>query len=132
MAVMGVVSLLAIQALVSVAIFLYFRTHHRDQHHWWTTITAPLLATVGQVFALYLAIKNLHFLGSGYSYAKWLCWGDLAIFLAGLGYARYLKIRHPARYETIGRMINHGLEPSDLDPSAAGCRPSPIGVAEPA
>ena len=39
MAVMGVVSILAIQALVSVAIFNYFRMHHTAEHHWWTTIT---------------------------------------------------------------------------------------------
>jgi amino acid transporter len=110
MAVMGVVSILAIQALVSLAIFNYFRTHHKADHHWWTTITAPLIAVVSQAVVLYLAIKNLNFLGSGYSYAKWLCWGDLAIFLGGLGYAFYLKRQHRAKYETIGRMINAGLD----------------------
>ncbi len=78
MAVMGVISILAIQALVSVAIFSYFRSHYRAEHHWWSTITAPIIATVTQAIVLYLALKNLHFLGSGYSYAKWLAWGDLA------------------------------------------------------
>src|SRR5437588_2954192 len=34
MAVMGVVSILGIQALVSVAIFNYFRTHHKPDHPW--------------------------------------------------------------------------------------------------
>jgi amino acid transporter len=110
MAVMGVVSILAIQALVSLAVFNYFRTHHKEDHHWWTTITAPLISAVSQAIVLYLAIKNLNFLGSGYSYAKWLCWGDLAIFLAGLGYAFYLKSNDRAKYETIGRMINQGLD----------------------
>jgi amino acid transporter len=110
MAVMGVVSILAIQALVSLAIFNYFRTHHKEDHHWWTTITAPLIATVTQAYVLYLAISHLKFLGSGYSYAKWLCWGDLVIFLAGLGYAFYLKSQKRAKYETIGRMINQGLD----------------------
>ncbi|MFL5830512.1 MAG: APC family permease [Solirubrobacteraceae bacterium] len=110
MAVMGVVSILAIQALVSVAIFRYFRNHHKEDHHWWTTILAPVLATVSQVYVLYLAIKNLKFLGSGYSYAKWLCWGDLLIFLIGLGYAFYLKNKNRAKYETVGRMINQGLD----------------------
>ncbi|MGH2858502.1 MAG: APC family permease, partial [Solirubrobacteraceae bacterium] len=37
MALMGVVSILAIQALVSLAIFNYFRTHHGADHHWWKT-----------------------------------------------------------------------------------------------
>ena len=124
MALMGVVSILAIQALVSVAIFNYFRTHHKDEHHWWTTITAPLIATVSQAYVLYLAISKLSFLGSGYSYAKWLCWGDLAIFLGGLGYAYYLKRSDRAKYETIGRMINRGLdavEPAPIvEPATAG------------
>jgi amino acid transporter len=116
MAVMGVVSILAIQALVSIAIFNYFRTHHAEEHHWWTTITAPVIATVSQAYVLYLAISHLDFLGSGYSYAKWLCWGDLAIFLSGLGYAVYLKRKNRAKYETVGRMINQGLdvEPGDV------------------
>lgn len=110
MAVMGVVSILAIQALVSVAIFVYFRTHHKEDHHWWTTITAPILAALSQLGVLYLAIHNLSFLGSGYSYAKWLCWGDLLIFLGGLAFAFYLKSNNRAKYETIGRMINQGLD----------------------
>jgi hypothetical protein len=95
---------------VSLAIFNYFRTHHKADHHWWTTITAPLIAMVSQAVVLYLAIKNLNFLGSGYSYAKWLCWADLAIFLGGLGYAFYLKSNDRAKYETVGRMINQGLD----------------------
>jgi amino acid transporter len=110
MAVMGVVAILAIQALVSLAIFNYFRKHHEADHHWWKTITAPLLAVVSQAIVLYLAISNLKFLGSGYSYAKWLCWGDLAIFLGGLAYAFYIKSHDRAKYETIGRMVNQGMD----------------------
>jgi amino acid transporter len=118
MAVMGVISILAIQAIVSVAIFNYFRTHHTAEHHWWTTITAPVIAFITQGLVLYLAIKNLHFLGSGYSYSKWLAWGDLAIFLAGLGYAFYLKRNDRAKFEAVGRMINQGLEAEPLEAEA--------------
>jgi amino acid transporter len=110
MAVMGVISILAIQAIVSIAIFNYFRTHYRDEHHWWSTITAPIIATITQALILYLAISHLDFLGSGYGYSKWLAWGDLAIWLAGLGYAFYLKRTDRAKYETVGRMINQGLD----------------------
>lgn len=110
MAVMGVVSILAIQALVSVAIFCYFRTHHKEDHHWWTTITAPIIATVTQALVLYLAIKNLKFLGSGYSYTTWLVIGDGLIFLCGLGYAFYVKHNDRAKFDMVGRMINKGLD----------------------
>jgi amino acid transporter len=110
MAVMGVISILAIQAVVSIAILNYFRTHFREEHHWWSTLTAPVIATVTQALILYLAISHLDFLGSGYSYSKWLAWGDLAIWLGGLGYAFYLKRNDRAKFETVGRMINQGLD----------------------
>ena len=110
MAVMGAISILAIQSLVSIAIFNYFRVHHSAEQHWWTTILAPVIATVTQAIVLYLAISHLDFLGSGYGYAKWLAWGDLAIWLAGLGYAVYLRRNDRAKYETVGRMINQGLD----------------------
>ena len=122
MALMGVVSILAIQSLVSLAIFNYFRTHHKEEHHWWTTMLAPVIAAASQAYVLYLAIKNLSFLGAGYSYAKWLCWADLAIFAIGLGYALWLKRNDRAKYETVGRMINQGLdaeEPAAAPPAAA-------------
>jgi amino acid transporter len=110
MAMMGVVSILAIQALVSIAIINYFRTHHKDDHHWWTTITAPVIAAVTQAYVLYLAIHNLDFLGSGYGYAKWLVWADVVIFALGIAYAFYLKSNDRAKYETVGRLINDGLD----------------------
>jgi amino acid transporter len=117
MAVMGVVSILAIQAIVSIAIVNYFRTHHKEEHHWWTTLTAPALSAAAQAYVLYLAIKNLDFLGSGYHYAKWLCWADLAIFVGGFVYALYLKRNDRAKYESVGRMINQGLDTPE--PAAA-------------
>jgi amino acid transporter len=110
MAVMGVVSILAIQALVSISIFVYFRTHHKQDHHWWTTTTAPIIAAVTQIVVLYLAIKNLSFLGSGYGYTKWLVIGDAVIFLGGLGYSFYVKRNDRAKYEMIGRIVNRGLD----------------------
>jgi amino acid transporter len=113
MAVMGVVSILAIQALVSIAIVNYFRTHHAGDHHWWTTMTAPIIAAITQAYVLYLAIDNLSFLGAGYWYAKWLCWADLAIFLGGIGYALYVKSNDRAKYEVIGRLINDGMDSAE-------------------
>jgi amino acid transporter len=110
MALMGVVSILAIQALVSVAILNYFRMHHAAEHHWWTTLLAPIIAAVTQAAVVYLAIDKLDFLGSGYSYAKLLVWGDVAIFVLGLAYAFYLKNADRAKYETIGRLINEGMD----------------------
>ena len=110
MAVMGVVSILAIQALVSVAIFNYFRTHHQEEHHWWTTITAPIIATISQVVGAVPGDQQPELPGRATGTRKWLCWADLAIFVGGLVYAFYLKSNDRAKYETIGRMINSGMD----------------------
>jgi amino acid transporter len=106
---MGVVSILFIQSLVSIAIFNYFRTHHQSEHHIWNTTLAPLISVVGQAVVLYLAIKNIDFLGSGYGYAKWMVGIDCAIFVLGYLGALYIKSNNRAKYETIGRMINEGM-----------------------
>src|SRR5499433_1516216 len=44
LAVMGTMLILFAQALVSIAIVVYFRTHHPEEHHWWSTLVAPLIS----------------------------------------------------------------------------------------
>lgn len=110
MAVMGVVALLSIQALVAIAVFRYFRVHQREDHHWWKTVTAPILAAISQVVVVYLAISNLDFLGAeAYSYTWWLLAIDVVIFVGGLAYAAYVKQSKPEKYAVIGRMIDKGI-----------------------
>ncbi len=109
MAVMGVIIILSVQALVSLAILLYFQRHHRDQVHWWKTRLAPILALVSQAFVVYLLFDNITFLGSGYSYAKWFGPIDLLVVLAGVGAAFYFKSKRPDKFEQAGRLINDGL-----------------------
>jgi amino acid transporter len=110
MAVMGVIIILSVQALVSLAILIYFERFHRDEAHWWKTRLAPAIAFVSQIFVVYLLFSNIGFLGaSSYSYAYWLGPIDLAVVLGGIGFAFYLKRRDPARYERAGRLINEGL-----------------------
>jgi amino acid transporter len=109
MAVMGVIIILSVQALVSLAILLYFERHHRDEVHWWKTRLAPILALVSQAFVVYLLFDNITFLGSGYTYAKWFGPIDLAVVLAGVGAAFYFKSKRPDKFEQAGRLINDGL-----------------------
>lgn len=54
MAVMGVIVILAVQALVSISIVLYFRRHHEAEVHWWKTMIAPALAFISQAFVVFL------------------------------------------------------------------------------
>ncbi len=109
MAVMGVVVILCVQALVSVAIIAYFRKHHSADAHWWTTLLAPAISVVAQLYVVYLAIKNLKFLVTGVTWINYLLYIDAAVFIAGVALAFYLKANDRARYETIGRTVHEGL-----------------------
>jgi amino acid transporter len=106
---MGVVIILFVQALVSIAIWNYFRTHHPTEHKLWNHTIAPLISVIGQVAVLAVAIQKIDFLGAGYRYAWYLVAVDVLVFAGGYGYALYLKANDRAKYETIGRMINEGL-----------------------
>jgi hypothetical protein len=109
MAVMGVITILSVQALVSLAILVYYERFHRDEAHWWKTRLAPVLAFISQAFVVYLLFDNIDFLGSGYGYAKWLGPIDLLVVLIGVGAAFYFKRNAPQKYEQAGRLINEGL-----------------------
>ncbi len=109
MAIMGVIVILAVQALVSVAILLYFWQNHGSDVHWWSTVLAPIISFVGQAVVLYLLFANIDFIGGGLQFARWLPWIDLVIFAAGIGLAFYLKSSQPEKYKTLGRLIHENL-----------------------
>ena len=109
MAIMGVIIILAVQALVSLSILIYFTREHSNEVHWWKTRLAPAISFIAQVIVIYLLFKNLLFLGSGYHYAVWLGPIDLLVILLGIGGAFYLKARNRDKYESAGRLINEGL-----------------------
>ena len=109
MAVMGVIIILAVQAIVSVAIWNYFRVHHPEEQHIWKTVLAPAISFVSQAIVLYLLFKNIKFLGSGFHYANYLGPIDLVVFLVGLGGAFYWKKKDRARFDAVGRLINEGV-----------------------
>jgi amino acid transporter len=109
MALVGTILIVAAQAIVSLAIISYFRTHHPDDHHWWRTLVAPAIAFLAQVYVLYLCIANMDFLGGGFRFANWIVWIDLAVLAIGILGAFYIKSRDPQKYEQIGRLIYEGL-----------------------
>jgi amino acid transporter len=109
MAVMGVIIILAVQAIVSIAIWNYFRTQHPDEADVWKTVLAPAISFLGQAVVLYLLFKNLNFLGSGFHYANYLGPIDAVVFVVGLAGAFYLKQRDRERFDAVGRLINDGI-----------------------
>jgi amino acid transporter len=108
MAVMGVIIILTVQAVVSLAIIVYYMRFHRDEVHWWKTVLAPALALLTQAYVVYLLFKNIDFLGAGYSYAKLFGPIDAAVVLIGIGLAFYYKKYKPETFEKVGRLVNDG------------------------
>ena len=108
-AVIGVVIILAAQAVVSLAIIMYFRTHHREEHHWFKTLVAPLIAFVTQAYVVYLCLSNMAFLGGGYKLADYIVWIDLAVVGIGIIGAFYIRATNPKKFDEIGRLIYEGL-----------------------
>jgi len=109
MAIMGVIVILAVQALVSIAILRYFWQNHGTEVHWWSTVLAPIISFVGQAVVLFLLFQNLTFIGGGLGFATWLGPIDLVIFAVGIGLAFYLKSSQPEKYKTLGRLIHENL-----------------------
>ena len=109
MAIMGVIVILAVQALVSVAILVYFWQHHGSEVHWWSTILAPIISFLGQGVVIYLLFTNLAFVGGGLGFANWLGPIDAVIFVLGIALAFYLKSAQPEKYNTLGRLIHENL-----------------------
>lgn len=70
---------------------------HANYHSARVASTMQLVITAVILLAFVL-FATVDFLSSGYSYAKWLCRGDVLIFLVGLGYAFYLKANDRDRY----------------------------------
>jgi amino acid transporter len=109
MAVMGVIIILSVQAVVSLAILVYYLRFHRDEVHWWKTLLAPVIAFVTQGYVVYLLFENISFLGGGYSYANLFGPIDAAVVVIGIGLAFYYKRYKPETFEKVGRLINEGL-----------------------
>jgi amino acid transporter len=109
MAVMGVIVILAVQALVSIAILRYFWLHHGTEVHWWSTVLAPIISFVGQAVVLFLLIQNFGFIAGAFRLANFLVPLDLIIFAIGIALAFYIKARQPEKYRTLGRLIHENL-----------------------
>jgi hypothetical protein len=105
---LGVLGILAIQALVSFAIIRYFLTTGRGDHHRLKTLLAPLVGGIAQIGACYLLIKyrgDLSGAGDNW-FIKLIPWFVLAIFLSGIAMALYWRSSNKEMYAAIGRFVH--------------------------
>ncbi len=110
MAVQGVVWILAIQAVCALAVIVYHRRHkHTDS--FWIVVACPVIAILGQLFALYLLFKNIDVLAGTIGYVDAIAPIAVVGVIGALVYAATLKRRNREKYDLIGRMIDEGVTP---------------------
>jgi amino acid transporter len=109
LSVLGTMLILAAQAIVSLAIVVYFWRRHPADFHWWTTFVAPGLAFLAQGYIIFLCIAHIDVVGGGLAIANWLAPVAVLVIVLGLIGATWLKMRQPERYDQVGRMIFEGL-----------------------
>ena len=103
-AVLGTGLLLVLQAVVSVAIILWFRKNGGGNA--FTTLVAPAISVVVQVWLVYTLIANLATLGGTNSFATSIPYIGLGIIVVGLIWGFVLKSVNPVGYGNIGHMVN--------------------------
>jgi amino acid transporter len=110
MAVQGVVWILAIQAVCALAIIVYHRRHrHTDSPL--IVVVCPVIAILGQVFAIYLLFKNIDTLAGTIGYVDLIAPIAVIGVVGSIAYALMLKRTNRAKYDMIGRMIDEGAAP---------------------
>ncbi len=124
-AVQGVIWIVLVQALTSLAVWGHFRRQPASEQHWWKTTVAPWIGFGAQIVVMYLCYKYLSSLAAGdVLYVKELGqigpWGGFEIDITLLGiigwlvpitalaYALYLRSTKSAKFEHAGRFINEG------------------------
>ena len=110
MAVQGVVWILAIQATCALAVLVWHRRHKHPDSFWIVTV-APIVAILGQVFAIYLLFANIETLAGTIGYVDLIAPIAVLVIVAALVYALALKRRNRQKFDMIGRMIDEGVTP---------------------
>ncbi len=102
----GTAFILVVQVLCSLAVIGFFWKKKVHKGSVLSTLVAPLIGAAGMVYVLVLLFKNLAFAAgfqSGALMVKYLPYEIAGTLLLGLLYAYWVKAKHPATYDEIGR-----------------------------
>ncbi|HML27929.1 MAG TPA: APC family permease [Hyphomicrobium sp.] len=105
LAVLGTMLLLILQAVVSIAIIVYFRANHPGEVNIFAGLIAPVIAFVSQVYLVYLLVVNLETFGGTGSFGSRIPLIAFVILGIGLVWGLALRVIAPAAHARIGRMV---------------------------
>jgi amino acid transporter len=106
---LGVAGILAIQALVSVSVIVYFA--RIKEMHWLKTLIAPILGVISQAYAVYLLFKFRGDLSAAADvpFIQYMWLWPILIFAVGIVIALVIRTRNPERYAGIGRYLHEDI-----------------------
>ena len=95
---LATIGIMVLLLAASLAVLVYFARRPSDRH-WWTTMSAPLLALAGLGSALVLVLGHYKYLtGTDSSLINGLPWLILVAIAVGVARALWLKARRPEAY----------------------------------
>jgi amino acid transporter len=105
LAVLGTMLLLILQAVVSIAIIVYFRANHPGEVNVFAGLIAPVIAFISQVYLVYLLVVNLETFGGTGSFGSRIPLIAFIILGVGIVWGMALRFIAPAAHARIGRMV---------------------------
>jgi amino acid transporter len=105
LAILGTMLLLILQAIVSIAIIVYFRVNHPGEGGFISTFLAPLIAFFAQAGLVYLLVTKLDAFGGVGGFGANIPFIALGIFVVGLVWGLLLRFVAPDTHARIGRVV---------------------------
>ena len=106
LALIGTAMVLIVQTITSFAVVSYFWVKKVHPGNVLTTLVAPIIGAAGMIYALWLLWSNRAFaagLAADSLVFKLMPYYVVGLLVLGVGYAYYVKSKHPDVYDMIGR-----------------------------
>jgi amino acid transporter len=104
--VIAAVGIVAVQAFASLSVVGFFWKDSRGVSLWQRAIS-PAVASLGLFLCLWQIIVHVHLLsGSTSVWSTLVPWATLAVGVAGMIFACWLRRARPTLYNSLGRLLN--------------------------